>query len=196
MPAPVPSLTPRRPELDGSTLARAQAGDPAACTALVERYERPVFALLHRMGAGKMPAAAVEDLAQETFLRVFRALGRFDPSGPARLSTWSLSIATRLSLDAARRGPPAADPIEAHVDTLVTPPDAEETLERRRLGEALREAAALSPQQRATFLLSCAHGLDQTEIASALGLPLGTVKSRLSRARAAMVRALSEVHDG
>ena len=197
MPAPVPSLTPRRPELDGSTLARAQAGDPAACTALVERYERPVFALLHRMGAGKMPAAAVEDLAQETFLRVFRALGRFDPSGPARLSTWILSIATRLSLDAARRGPPAAEPIEAHVDTLVTPPDAEETLERRRLGEALRDAAAvLSPEQRATVLLSYAHGLDQAEIASALGVPLGTVKSRLSRARAAMVRALSEVHDG
>lgn len=197
MPALVPILAPRRRELDGPTLARARAGDSAACRALVERYERPVFALLYRMGAGRMPAAAIEDLAQETFLRVFRALGRFDPAGPARLSTWILTIATRLSLDAARKGPPAAEPIDAHLDTLVTPPDAEEMLERRRLGEALRDAAAaLSPEQRATFLLSYAHGLDQAEIATALGVPLGTVKSRLSRARAAMVRALSEVHDG
>lgn len=197
MPAPLPIFAPRRPELDGPTLARARDGDPAACRALVERYQRPVFALLHRMAAGRMPAAAVEDLAQETFLRVFRALGRFDPAGPARLSTWILTIATRLSLDAARKRPPATEPIDAHLDTLAAAPDAEQTLERRRLGEALREAAAaLSPEQRAAFLLSYAHGLDQAEIASALGVPVGTVKSRLSRARAAMVRALSEVHDG
>src|SRR5215831_16089459 len=89
------------PELDDLTLARAQRGDEPACRTLVERYQRPVFALLGRMCGH----ARVEDLAQETFLRVFRALPRFDRSGPARLSTWILTVATRLALDELRRRP-------------------------------------------------------------------------------------------
>src|SRR5260221_14313014 len=71
-----------RDELDELTLARAQRGDEAAARALVERYQRRVFALLSRMLGGQR--ALVEDLAQETFLRVFRALPGFTAAGPAR----------------------------------------------------------------------------------------------------------------
>ena len=83
-------MSPPAPEeLDELTLARAQRGDEEACRALVVRYQRALFALLARMLG---PRGAVEDLAQETFLRAFRALPGFDRSGPARLSTWLLTI--------------------------------------------------------------------------------------------------------
>src|SRR5687768_17183118 len=84
-------------DLDEITLARAQAGDRAAKTALVQRYQRPVFALLSRMLGRE--AEVIDDLAQETFARVLGALPGFDRSGRARLITWILTIATRLALD-------------------------------------------------------------------------------------------------
>src|SRR5262245_52508694 len=86
-------------ELELGLLARCRERDPAALRAFVERYQRPVFALLSRM-LGRVPE--VEDLAQETFLRAFRALPSFDPHGTARPSTWLLTIATRLALDGYR----------------------------------------------------------------------------------------------
>src|SRR5215470_592892 len=99
---PLPSRAGSR-ELDDVTLARAQRGEAAAWRALVEHYQRAVFALLSRMLAPSGRAALVEDLAQETFLRAFRALPAFDRGGRARLSTWILTIATRLGIDELRR---------------------------------------------------------------------------------------------
>jgi RNA polymerase sigma-70 factor (ECF subfamily) len=173
-------------ELDELTLARAQRGDEAACRALVLRYQRPVFALLSRLvGRGR-----IDDLAQETFLRVFRALARFDRSGPARLGTWILTIATRLGLDELRKRPP---PDVALDETFVGPARADETAERHALGAALaRAVAALPPEQRAVVLLREVHELEYDEIARALDVDLGTVKSRLSRARAALREALGD----
>src|SRR5690349_21305814 len=93
----------RPPELDELTLARAQRGDEASCRSMVGRYQGPVFAMLgRRLGSDGL----VEDLAQETFLRVFRALPGFRPAGRARLSSWILTIATRLALDELRRRRP------------------------------------------------------------------------------------------
>jgi RNA polymerase sigma-70 factor (ECF subfamily) len=83
-------------EVDRAVLDRARASDPIAMRAFVVRYQRQVFALLSRVMG---PGTHVEDLAQETFLRAFRALPAFDPDGPARVSTWLLTIATRLALD-------------------------------------------------------------------------------------------------
>jgi RNA polymerase sigma-70 factor (ECF subfamily) len=169
-------------ELDELTLRRAQRGDPRACRELVDRYQRRVFALIGRM-LGRSPQ--VEDLAQETFLRVFRALPAWSPSGPARLSTWILTIATRLTLDELQRRRPlvaAAEPAAA--------PEAES----RALGRAIERAVdELAPDFRAVFLLREYHELEYDEIARALDIDLGTVKSRLSRARAALRRALEEV---
>jgi RNA polymerase sigma-70 factor (ECF subfamily) len=168
------------PELDDLTLARAQRGDEAACRALVERYQRPVFALLGRM-CGR---ARVEDLAQETFLRVFRALPRFERAGPARLSTWILTVATRLALDELRRRPPQLVELDPG---LPGPSRTDAGVERRALVKAV---AALSADQQAALLLREVHGLEYDEIARALGIDLGTVKSRLARARAALRAAL------
>jgi RNA polymerase sigma-70 factor (ECF subfamily) len=175
-------------ELDELTLRRAQRRDPAAWKALVVRYERRVFALLSRMlGGGRR--AQVEDLAQETFLQVFRGLEGFTANGPARLSTWILTIAARRAIDELRRREPRLLPEDA--PAAARPDDA---LRRGEIAAAIERAVAdLSPEYRAAFLLREYHGLDYAEIAAALAIDPGTVKSRLSRARAALRAALAEV---
>ena len=180
-------------ELDEVTLVRAQRGDDAACRALVDRYQRPVFALLGRMvGHGRRPL--VEDLAQETFLRAFKALAGFERSGPAKLSSWLLTIATRLAIDELRRAELPRAPIEA-ADTVGVAPRGEAEAERHLLGARLAAALATLPvDQRAVVLLSDVHELSLEEIGRALAVELGTVKSRLSRARARLRDALEEVH--
>lgn len=177
-------------ELDEVTLRRAQRGDGAAFRALVQCYQDRVFALLSRM-LGADRRAAVEDLAQDTFLDVFRALGRFSSLGPARLSTWILTIASRRAIDELRRRPPAIEPLEDHPVAA----GADDRARRRRLAAAIQQAIAeLSPEYRAAFLLREYHGLEYADIARALDIDPGTVKSRLSRARAALRAALAEVH--
>jgi len=178
-------------ELDEVTLRRAQRGDDDACRALVERYQTAVFALLSRLlGAGRR--AQVEDLAQETFLQVFRGLAGFTPLGPARLSTWILTIASRRAIDELRR-PERRTELPAEPIALER---ADEGAIRREVGAAVQRAVAgLSPEYRAAFLLREYHGLEYADIARALGIDVGTVKSRLSRARAALRQALAEVHD-
>jgi RNA polymerase sigma-70 factor (ECF subfamily) len=179
-------------ELDELTLRRAQRGEPAACRRLVETYQRAVFAILSRMLAPRGRRARVEDLAQETFLRVFRALPGFSPAGPARLSSWILTIATRLAIDELQREPRATSLDEAV--QLPSGARADEQLERRSLGQALERAVqSLEPPFQAVFLLRELHELDYDEIARALDIDLGTVKSRLSRARATLRAALDEV---
>jgi RNA polymerase sigma-70 factor (ECF subfamily) len=180
-------------ELDQLTVVRAQRGDHSAQTALIERYQRPVFALLSRMLRGER--ALTEDLAQETFLRVLRGLPAFDTGGPARLSTWVLTIATRLAVDHMRRRVPAF--VEADGGALPSAmPQPDQDADRRVLAASLARAVDdLGAPFRAAFLLREVHGLSYDEIALALEIDLGTVKSRLARARALLQAALAEMHD-
>lgn len=179
-------------ELDEVTLRRAQRGDEAACRALVERYQRPVFGLLHRM-LGPHRSSRVEDLSQDTFLHVFRSLAGFAPLGPARLSTWILTIASRRAVDELRREGRTGAGLAVSLgdDDAVSPARADDGA--RETAVAARVAAAvarLAPEFRAAFVLRIYHGLEYAEIARALAVDLGTVKSRLARARAELRRAL------
>jgi RNA polymerase sigma-70 factor, ECF subfamily len=182
-------------ELDELTLRRAQRGDARAWRDLIERYQRPIHALIWRLLAGRAQHRA-PDLTQETFVRVIRALPRFEPAGPAKLSTWILTIATRLALNELRRPEPAAlehEPIATE--------RADVNVERKRLGAAIASGvAALSDAQRAVLVLREYHDLDYAEIADVLELDVGTVKSRLARARAALrdhlVTAMPELARG
>src|SRR5436305_12781040 len=109
------TAAPARQQLDELTLRRAQRGDERAWRDLIERYQKPVHALIWRLMAGRA-RHRVEDLVQETFVRVLRALPRFDPNGPATLQTWMLTIATRLALNEMRRPEPAELAVEPAVD--------------------------------------------------------------------------------
>ena len=112
-------------------------------------------------------------------MRVLRALPGFDLAGPASLSTWMLTIATRLALNDLRR--PEHGPIDNEPEGRER---TDEPAERRRLGAAIAAGvAALPDAQRAVLVLREFHDLDYQEIADVLELDLGTVKSRLARAR-------------
>jgi RNA polymerase sigma-70 factor (ECF subfamily) len=180
-------------ELDELTLERARRGDPAARKALVVRYQAPVFALLGRYLGATRPHE-IEDLAQDTFLRVFRELGSFRPDGAAKLSTWILTIATRLAIDAHRKG--RRSPIEPGSVEHVSRADAsapEDSAMRSSLGRTIASAVAAMPEEyRMTFLLREYHELGYREIAEVLEIDVGTVKSRLSRARTLLRDALRE----
>ena len=158
-----------------------------AFRAFVVRYERMVFALLSRM-LGRGPE--VEDLAQETFVRAYRAFPDFDVDGAAKPSTWLLTIATRLALDARKKKKLESTSID-DADVASTGSTPELSLERRQLGRAITDAADQLPDdQRAALVLAEFHGLSILEIAGALAIPENTAKTRLFRAREKMRESL------
>jgi RNA polymerase sigma-70 factor (ECF subfamily) len=173
-------------ELDGDTLARAQMGDRDAFRALYDRYADVVYAFVRRMLGDD---AAAEDALQDTFLRVARSLPSFNSGGVATLSTWILTLARRAALTP-RRPPPAT--MEMVADPEVAPIPVELPAVRHRLESAL---GALSPEQRAVFVLRELSQLSYDEIAQVVGVDVGTVRSRLHRARAALQASLVDLLD-
>jgi RNA polymerase sigma-70 factor, ECF subfamily len=197
----VPAIVthPGADELDELTLRRAQNGEPAAFRALVELHTRAIWELGVRMLFGTGLEHRAEDVVQETFVRIHRALGRFDPSGPARLSTWIRTIATNVLFDELRAAPRVertvdldhasrvADGAEGAVDTISS---------RRRSTQVARAVAALPEHHRVVLVLREYQDLDYGEIAAVLGIDIGTVKSRISRARAQLRGRLSSLEQG
>jgi RNA polymerase sigma-70 factor (ECF subfamily) len=179
-------------ELDPVILARCKAQDPIAFRAFVARYERPVFALLSRL-LGRGPH--VEDLAQESFLKAYRAFPGFDLAASARPSTWMLTIATRVALDAKKRPLASDETLEAAtVSARRATPESES--QRSEIGSAIaRAAASLSDDQRAVFVLTEFHDLSLEEIAEATGAPVSTVKTRLFRARERLRELLAPFYE-
>lgn len=178
-----------RAELDDLTLRRAQQGERAALELLVDRYHPVVHALVWRMACAQ-GEAHVADLVQDALVRVLQSIGRFDPSGPARLSTWILTIATRVVLNDRRRVMPRDAKLEptACIDPATAASD-------RQLGAAIAAAVLeLAEPQRIAFVLREYHDLDYSEIATVLDVDVGTVKSRISRARAAVRDTLTRSH--
>jgi RNA polymerase sigma-70 factor (ECF subfamily) len=178
-------------EIDDLTLARARRGEGPAFTALVQQYQGAVWAYLWRMLGPAATTAVVEDLFQETFLGVHRGLPRFDPAGVARLSTWILAIATWVALH--RRRAMRRDAVAASGPELDDGGAQAHGIERRTMVAALVAALeALSPDHRAVLILREFHDLEYDEIARALHLEVGTVRSRLHRARESLRRAFEE----
>ena len=177
--------------LDASTLDACRRGDADAFRRLVDLHRRPVLALCVALAGDDG-----EDLTQETFVRVHRAIHRFDPSGPASLRGWILCIARRLCQDRARvlgrRGRAAAYDDDTVASTLALDPGA--ALERADRDERVgRAIASLPDDQRVALALYEWEGLDYEAIAAREAVPVGTVRSRLSRARAALRAALAAV---
>ncbi|MBK9071154.1 MAG: sigma-70 family RNA polymerase sigma factor [Myxococcales bacterium] len=183
---------PANEELDQVTLRRAQRGEPAAGRTFVKTYERRVFSVISRM-LGPRRKHAAEDLAQETFMRAFAALPRFDHTKAAKLSTWLLTIAVRITLDElarANQGRTASD-VEAEDQTATVV----EQRHSRDVAVRIRAAVeALPVHQRAVVVLREFEEMSYEEVAVALSLDVGTVRSRLSRARETLRLSLREVY--
>ncbi|HPO15804.1 MAG TPA: sigma-70 family RNA polymerase sigma factor [Candidatus Hydrogenedentes bacterium] len=168
---------------DWELVAQTQAGNTQAFAELVRRYQAPVIHFCQRMVGSAQEA---EDLAQESFIRVYRHIGRLAPK--AKFSTVLFGIARNLALnalrDARRQGRNSAQSLE---EQLVEPAASAETDRRARLKEiesALAKGIArLSPEHREILLLREMQGMEYDEIAKALHCRKGTVRSRLARAR-------------
>jgi RNA polymerase sigma-70 factor, ECF subfamily len=177
-------------ELAGEVLLACQRGERAALTRFVQCYERRVFAYLSRALGPRFP---IEDLAQEVFVRAYPALARFDVRGSAKLSTWLLTIAHRVGVDARRRMPPASEELEPerHPSPRPTP---EQLLGQHELRAAIAHAVAQLPaEQREVFVLAEFHDLSNAEIAKVVGTLEATVKTRLFRAKSRLRLALGPI---
>ena len=161
-------------------LARAcTAGDRAAQVRLFRLEVQSVHRLLHRvLGASPM----LEDLIQETFIRVFRSLASF--RGEAHLGTWIGRIALRVAFDHLRQSRPAAARLEVVPDLASDDPDAERQLMAREgLRRLYRILERLDAKQRIAFTLCAIDGRPQQEVASLMSASLVATKARIWRAR-------------
>ena len=160
----------------------ALAGDASAFEAVVVAHERRVFAFLGRMG---FDAATAEDLAQDTFVRVWRHRDRFDPARGS-LAAWVFGIARNVALTERRRAGrrPSGRADDGALERLASPDDAPASVERAERRERLRLAlAALPDADRTAIALSYVDGLSASEAAALLGCRADAYRARLSRAR-------------
>ena len=177
---------------DATLVAASQRGDQAAFGELVRRYQRAVHRLAWSLTRN---ASDADDLAQETFVRAWGAIGRFETGHP--LYPWLARIVTNLafSLFRTRRRKP-----ETSIEPLVeaghqwgTDDDPADHAARDEHHAVLRACfGELAAEHQAVLALRVMQDLSYEEIASALNVPIGTVMSRLSRARADLKRRITE----
>lgn len=168
-----------QPEVDRVTAAalRARRGDAAAATAFVRATQADVWRLCRHLGS---PEGA-DDLTQETYARAFAALHRFVGRSSAR--TWLLSIARRVCADAVRAAVRAR---AAEQDAPASFADPAESVALQAMVDAL------DAPRREAFVLTQLVGLSYAEAADVCGCPVGTIRSRVARARAELVAAFGE----
>jgi RNA polymerase sigma-70 factor, ECF subfamily len=173
---------------DAALFAAAKGGDLDAFEALVRAHTGAVYA--HALRFFGNPTAA-EDVAQEVWIKVYRSLATFDER--ARFSTWLYRVTRNTCLDAVRSGKRTPIPVEI-VDTVSVPGDLADEVALTTSVEAAM--ATLQPEDRDAFSAVALFGLSYAEAAVQLGVPAGTVKSRVFRARRFLARVLSESMGG
>lgn len=168
---------------DAALVSAAQNGDTAAFEALVRAHSGPVYAHALRFFGD---THAAEDVVQEVFIKVFRSIGGFD--GASAFSTWLYRVTRNVCLDTLRSGRRRPVPVDL-VDVTLTARDdpAGEAITTATLERAMR---ALAPEDRDALSAIGLFGLSYAQAAAALGVPEGTVKSRVFRARKALATAL------
>jgi len=180
---------------DEELVARSRGGDLDSFNQLVVRWERPIYALAYRVIGREEDA---RDVAQETFLRAYRALGGF--KGQAKFSSWLYRITLNLCRDwirRERRTPVSQAPEGVDLIELAGEAEPSETVEqlvsRRELGRAVAKAMAMLPEeQRTAIILKEYHGLTFQEIADMLECPLSTVKTRLYQGLTVLRKQLND----
>lgn len=182
-------------------IARCQAGSRDAFDELITRYQRRIYTFAYRLTGNAEDAA---DIAADTFVRIYTAIGSF--RGDSSFVTWLYRVVTNIYLDSRkrRRARPTTslDEVVALEETTVqrqvedtgpTPHEMAEANERTRVLEAA--IASLPEFQRLMIVMYHVEGLAYEEIAASLQLPIGTVKSRLNRARNALRRKLEPLRE-
>jgi RNA polymerase sigma-70 factor (ECF subfamily) len=178
-------------------IERAKAGDGAAATEIVHRYQRRVYALCLRILGNPDDA---EELTQETLVKALTGLERFD--GRAKLGTWLYRIATnacytRLRSERVRsrgRVPwPESGELEAASGVKRSEAALDAGQRQRHVAQALDR---IQPEHRVVLVLRDVQGLEYEQVAEVLGVPVGTIKSRLFRARLALREAIEQLESG
>jgi len=167
---------------DAALVSAARDGDLVAFEALVRRHTRAVYAHALRFFGNE---SAAEDIVQEVFVKVYRSLGTFDER--ARFSTWLYRVTRNTCLDevrAGRRRPIPVDPL----DSPAAPGDlSDQVALSASVEHALR---GMPPEDRDAFSAVALFGLTYAEAGETLGVPAGTVKSRVFRARRSLITTL------
>jgi RNA polymerase sigma-70 factor (ECF subfamily) len=182
---------------DVELIRNCQRGEKSSFKTLVDRYKDRVYNTAFRIVGNAHDA---EDVAQETFIAAYRSIGSFDLS--RKFAPWLLKIATNLSIDHLRRKRPTTVPLDSLEANAVDvssslrygnadPLQAAETSELCQLAEKL--ISRLPPKYRAAITLYYTEDLTYGEIAGALDIPMGTVKTYLHRGREILKTQLQSV---
>ena len=179
---------------DGELVSRAIVGREESFEELVRRYQRPIVAYLYRL-VGDYEAAL--DLTQDVFIKVYKSLARY--SSDYRFSTWIYKIAHNTAIDYLRRTPAREQELRdcegTTYDAPITSeaPSPEEESERAEQRAELEQLVSRLPRAYCELItLRHGHDMGYEEIAELTGLPLGTVKNRIFRAREALRQLLAE----
>ena len=176
---------------EAALLTRASTGDEVAFGELYARYQRQIYHYAARMCG----VAAGDDVVQETFLAVLRQGGRFDPArGTVPAYLYGIArhhVIKRLD----REGVTLSEPVELVASDAVAPQEAPlETMARERMVGVVRQAVqSLPPAYREVVALCDLQEMDYATVAQVIQCPIGTVRSRLHRARGLLLRKLSSV---
>lgn len=181
-------MKPTKPS-DDECARRARDGDRAAFAELVRRHQDAVYRFVLRMVGSRDEAL---DLAQDAFVRAWQALPQWQPE--AQFRTWLFRIASNAAVDTLRRRRVVAfEPLDESYEAAASEPDPEKQLElKQRIAALEASLAKLSREHREILLLREVEAMSYDEIGAVLGLSEGTVKSRLARARVALL----DVHGG
>jgi RNA polymerase sigma-70 factor (ECF subfamily) len=178
-------------EHDNALVDASRQGDRAALDALLRRHQPKLYAICVRMTGN---TADADDAMQEALIAIARGLRSFD--GRSAFSTWAYRVTTNACLDELRRRrrrPDVGLPPSSVIEATTQAPDASDAVAARAdLGSAL---ASLAPEFRAALVLREIGDLSYQQIADALGVPVGTVRSRIARGRAALLGLLVDAGD-
>ena len=182
---------------DSVAVARAKQGDGDAYRILVDRHSRSVFRLAYRMTGNEQDS---EDVVQETFLRAYRRLNRFESR--SSFSTWLYRIAVNCSLDFSRKRRLQEErhvaPNPEQPDPVLSLPSTDPSADRLVMSAEVRERvtatmSTLSEKERAAFVLRHYEGMSIEEVAGAMGLKANAAKNNIFRAVQKLRRALEPV---
>jgi len=185
-------------EIGLDIIKNCQNGSAEAFATVVERYEKPIFSFLYKLTYRSVNREEIEDLVQEVFLKAYYSIRTFDAARRVKFSTWLYTIARNHFISFWRKQSGDVRVVEDDISELHSVADPKSRVPRdevldKELSEKVAEAIAQLPEkQKSALLLQYYEGLSYEEIAEIMNCSVGTVKSRLARAREKLYQSLRE----